>query len=50
MLASEIQALAKIWPEYSLWLATGEELPEAGQISPLTKMVHKDYKKADQLG
>jgi hypothetical protein len=47
MLASEIQALAKIWPEYSLWLATGEEIPEAGQISPLTKQIHKNCKTVD---
>ncbi|MFT4531859.1 MAG: hypothetical protein ACI81F_002685 [Thalassolituus oleivorans] len=35
--ASEIQALKNVCPEYCYWLATGEELPEAGQISPTTK-------------
>jgi hypothetical protein len=35
--ASEIQALKKVCPEYCYWLATGEELPEAGQVSPMTK-------------
>ena len=34
---SEIQAIAKVWPEYKLWIAYGEEMPEAGQISPMTK-------------
>lgn len=33
----EIEAIGKAWPEYRLWLAYGEELPEAGQISPMTK-------------
>lgn len=33
----EIEAIGKAWPEYKLWLAYGEELPEAGQISPMTK-------------
>jgi len=40
MLASEIQALASIWPEYALWLTTGNELPDAGQVSPMTKQAH----------
>lgn len=33
----EIEAIGKAWPEYRLWIAYGEELPEAGQISPMTK-------------
>lgn len=33
----EIEALGKLYPEYKHWLAFGEELPEAGQISPMTK-------------
>lgn len=33
----EIEAVGNAWPEYMLWLAYGKELPEAGQISPLTK-------------
>lgn len=45
--AEEIEAIAKLWPEYAYWLATGKELPEAGQISPLTKRAHKNYKTAD---
>lgn len=32
----DIQALAKLHPEYAHWLAFGEELPESGQISPMT--------------
>lgn len=37
MRASEVEALAEIWPEYAYWITTGEELPECGQISPLAK-------------
>lgn len=35
----EIEALGAAFPEYKHWLAFGEELPEAGQISPSTKQV-----------
>lgn len=35
--ASELTAIANLYPEYRYWLAYGEELPEAGQISPMTK-------------
>lgn len=34
----EIEALGKAWPEYRLWLAFGDVLPEAGQISPMSKV------------
>lgn len=33
----EIEAIGAAWPEYRLWMAFGDELPEAGQISPMTK-------------
>ena len=39
MRASDIEALNKVWPEYDYWLSTGLEIPEAGQISPMTKKV-----------
>ena len=38
----EIEAIGKAWPEYRLWLAYGEELPDAGQISPMTKAAQKE--------
>ncbi|WP_369855028.1 hypothetical protein [Candidatus Thalassolituus haligoni] len=37
MKASELAVLGTVWPEYAYWLMTGLELPEAGQISPITK-------------
>ena len=33
----EIEALGKAFPEYRFWLAFGEEMTEAGQVSPLAK-------------
>jgi len=33
--------IAEIYPEYGYWLAIGKELPESGQISPLTKVTKK---------
>lgn len=41
----EIEAIGKAWPEYKLWLAYGEEMPEAGQISPMTKKALGDLGK-----
>lgn len=42
--AEEIEALGSAYPEYKLWLAYGEEMPEAGQISPMTKKAIDDYR------
>ena len=47
---SEIQALEAVCPEYCYWLATGKELPEAGQISPMTKKAHKALKTSPKAG
>lgn len=41
MRASEIEVLAQLWPEYAYWLTTGKEIPEVGQISPMTKRTKK---------
>jgi hypothetical protein len=29
-----LEAILKLFPKYGYWIATGETLPEAGQISP----------------
>lgn len=29
-----IEAVRKLWPQFSYWLISGETIPEAGQISP----------------
>lgn len=39
--SDEIEAIGKAFPQYKLWLAYGEEMPEAGQISPMTAEVLK---------
>jgi DNA-binding Xre family transcriptional regulator len=38
--AEEIEAIVKLFPQYALWVVSGEIAPEAGQISP-------DYAAAD---
>lgn len=32
--AKEVEALASIYPQYALWLASGAISPESGQTSP----------------
>lgn len=31
---AEIEAVAKLFPQYALWLVTGDIAPECGQTSP----------------
>ena len=42
---SEIEDIGALFPEYMLWLAYGEEEPEFGQISPMTKKAQRQLKK-----
>lgn len=37
----EITAIGNAFPEYRWWIFTGEEMPEVGQISPMTKNAKK---------
>lgn len=32
--AEEIEAIVKLYPQYALWVVSGEIAPDAGQISP----------------
>ena len=48
--AIEIEALKSVCPEYCYWLATGDELPEAGQISPMTKRAQTSLKPTPEAG
>lgn len=41
-----LAAIAKQWPQYALWLLTGEERPELGQISPATEKIRTDLDRA----
>jgi transcriptional regulator with XRE-family HTH domain len=43
--SEEIEATGKAWPEYRLWIAYGEEIAGAGQISPMTKSAQQDLGK-----
>ncbi len=46
----ELEAVANIWPEYEVWLFTGREFPESGQISPMTKKAHEASKTPQKAG
>lgn len=50
MRTSELEAIQKAFPEYKVWLSTGEEYPEAGQISPMTKKAQQSLKQAPKAG
>jgi hypothetical protein len=41
----KIEVIGKALPEYRLWIAYGDELPEAGQISPMTKSAQRELGK-----
>ena len=43
---SNLQKIAKQFPEYSLWLLTGQTNPKGGQISPALKATNKQTAKA----
>ena len=39
--AEEIEAVAKVFPQYRWWMLTGEVMPDKGQVSP-------EYEEADR--
>ncbi|MGR8934832.1 MAG: helix-turn-helix domain-containing protein [Gammaproteobacteria bacterium] len=41
-----IEAIAKTWPQYKMWLAFGDTIPEAGQISPEIEEARQKLTKA----
>jgi len=42
MRTTELESIYHVYPEYKVWLATGMEMPEHGQVSPMTKRTQKD--------
>lgn len=46
----DLQAIAKVFPEYEYWIYTGKELPDCGQISPLSKKVSSPGKGSNPEG
>lgn len=41
--AEEIEILGNVFPQYRWWLMTGEEMPEAGQVSPETENIRESF-------
>lgn len=41
-----IEALNKLWPQFTYWITTGQTLPESGQISPEIEEARSNSKKA----
>lgn len=37
----DFEVLSQVFPEYEVWLMTGREYPDDGQISPMTKLLQK---------
>ncbi|MGZ4991791.1 MAG: DNA-binding protein [Methylobacter sp.] len=37
-----LEAVNKMWPQYTYWITTGLTLPEAGQISPEIEEARKN--------
>lgn len=42
--STEVIKLANYFHEFRHWIIFGEEQPEIGQISPMTKLAQKDYR------
>ena len=40
------ESIGKEFPEYAYWLTTGLEIPQAGQISPMTETSRQNLLKA----
>ena len=41
----DIKLIGEAYPEYKLWLAYGETIPESGQTSPEIEETQESYKK-----
>lgn len=39
------ESISKAFPEYAYWLTTGLELPQGGQISPMTEATRQNLQK-----
>ena len=44
----EAEAIAKLYPEYSMWLISGNIIPEAGQVSPEYEEANSKLKQQGQ--
>ena len=50
LLFEDLEKVQQRWPEYAYWLTTGLEIPEAGQISPMTKRTQLALKRRPAEG
>jgi len=46
--AAQLEAICKLFPEYTLWLMTGNVLPNAGQTSPDLEALNELKKKVGE--
>jgi hypothetical protein len=46
----EAETLSKIYPQYALWLLTGNVLPEAGQTSPDLEEIQRSESRTQNAG
>ncbi len=44
--AEMLEAIGNKWPEYSVWLLTGNTNEAKGQISPILERIQQDLKRA----
>lgn len=40
----DVEAISAAFPEYKHWIVFGEEIPESGQISPMTKAAQQELR------
>jgi transcriptional regulator with XRE-family HTH domain len=40
-----IRAICNLYPEYAYWITTGLEIPQGGQISPITEATRQNLQK-----
>jgi hypothetical protein len=40
--SKELSSIAALFPEFEYWILSGKELPQAGQISPMTKATQSE--------
>jgi hypothetical protein len=50
MRTSELELIKELFPDYSVWLCTGFEIAESGQISPMTKETMERLKTTPEAG
>lgn len=47
--SEEIDVLVSVFPQYALWIASGQVIPESGQTSPELEAAGDDYSALDGI-